>query len=368
MSRDFSLAILSDVHYACAAEQAAGDDYEIRALSNPLLRLLLRIYRHYVWLRHPLRQNGQIDRFLAAVGPVDFAIANGDYCANVAAFGLSDVAALQSARECLDKLRGSFGDNLLVNFGDHELGKLRLLGSRGGLRLESWRRATTELGLRPFWRLNLGNYVLMNVVSTLAALPMFEHDLLPEERPAWEKLREEHFAEIRAAFADLQPQQRVLLFCHDPTALPFLWREVFCPGQSENQEDRNLEIRKSGNLDFVPVFLSSKCSRGALGEGQMDLRNKLPQIEQTIIGHLHSNLFLHLSRLLSGMPVIRFLGHSVHRLSGALNEARYWRLFRVRLCPSLTGIELLKDGGYYTVKLDAEARRPAEFTFHPLRR
>ena len=100
----------------------------------------------------------------------------------------------------------------------------------------------------------------------------------------------------------------------------------------------------------------------------MDLRNKLPQIEQTIIGHLHSNLFLHLSRLLSGMPVIRFLGHSVHRLSGALNEARYWRLFRVRLCPSLTGIELLKDGGYYTVKLDAEARRPAEFTFHPLRR
>lgn len=369
MSCDFSLAILSDVHYACAAEQAAGDDYEIRALSNPLLRLLLRIYRHYVWLRHPLRQNGQLDRFLTAVGPVDYAIANGDYCANVAAFGLCDVAALQSAQECLDKLRRRFGEKLLVNFGDHELGKLRLLGSRGGLRLESWRRATAQLGLRPFWRLNLGNYVLMNVVSTLAALPVFEHNILPEERPAWEKLREAHFAEIRTAFAALQPEQRVLLFCHDPTALPFLWREVFCPpGQSGNQEGRNLEIRKSGNPDSVPVFLSSKCSRGALGEGQIDLRSKLPQIEQTIIGHLHSNLFLHLSRLLSGMPVIRCLGSSVRKFSTALNEARLWRPFRVRLCPSLAGIELLKDGGYFTVKLDAEARRPAEFVFHPLPR
>jgi hypothetical protein len=343
MSRDLRLAILSDVHYACAAEQTAGDDYEVRAISNPLLRLVLGLYRHHVWLRYPLRQNGQLDRFLAELGPVDFVIANGDYCCNVAAVGVSDAAAMQSARECLDKLRGKLGERLLANFGDHELGKLRLMGTRGGLRLDSWRRAITELGLPSpslswngpgelhtarragFWRLQLGNYVLLNAVSTLVALPAFENDLLPEERSGWVDLREQHLAEVRAGFAALEPWQRVLLFCHDPMALPFLWREEA-------------------------------------------VRSRLPQIEQTIIGHLHSNLILRLSRLLAGMPAIGFLGGSIRKLSTALNQARVWRHFRVRLCPSLAGIELLKDGGYLTAELDAEARRPVQFQFHPLPR
>jgi hypothetical protein len=34
----------------------------------------------------------------------------------------------------------------------------------------------------------------------------------------------------------------------------------------------------------------------------------------------------------------------------------------------LSGIELLNDGGYYTVLLDPEANRPARFNFHPLPR
>ncbi|MBE0542502.1 MAG: metallophosphoesterase [Verrucomicrobia bacterium] len=325
MSRCFTLAILSDIHYAGAAEQAVGDDYEIRAISNPLLRRALRAYRHYIWLRHPLQQNGQLDRFLAEVGPVDYVIANGDYSCNTAAIGLSDEAAMQSARECLDKLRGRFGDRLLTNFGDHELGKLRLLGTRGGMRLHSWQRCVKELDLRPFWKLELGNYVLLSVVSSLVALPVFERDMLPEERPAWEQLRAEHFTDIRTAFAALQPHQRVLLFCHDPTALPFLWREEL-------------------------------------------VRGKLAQIEHTIIGHLHSNLILKTSKLLAGMPVIGFLGHSIRRMSTALNDARLWRPFRVRLCPSLAGIELLKDGGYLTTTLDAAAPEAARFECHRLPR
>ena len=119
--------------------------------------------------------------------------------------------------------------------------------------------------------------------------------------------------------------RRVLLFCHDPTALPFLEREEA-------------------------------------------VQRKLPLIEQTIIGHLHSNLYLWQSRLLAGMPVVRFLGPSFRKMTAALNEARRWRPFRVKLCPSLAGIELLKDGGYFTVKLDAEAKQPAQFTFHRLKR
>jgi hypothetical protein len=325
MSRKFALAILSDIHYAGAAEQAAGNDYEYRDIPNSLLRWTVRLYRHHIWMRYPLRQNGQLDRFLVDVGPVDYVIANGDHACDTAASGVSDAAVRQSAQECLGKLRRQFGDKLIAGFGDHDLGKLSLFGARGGMRLASWRRAIDELGLRSFWKLELGNYVLLGVVSSLVALPVFAPDVLPEERSEWETLREQHFSEIRAAFAALQPQQRVLLFCHDPTALPFLWRD-----------------------DVV--------------------RSRLSHVEQTIIGHLHSNLFLWKSKLLAGMPVIGFLGHSIRRMSTGLNEARLWRHFHVRLCPSLAGIELLKDGGYLTAEVDAEAQRPVRFRFHRLRR
>jgi len=89
--------------------------------------------------------------------------------------------------------------------------------------------------------------------------------------------------------------QRVLLFCHDPTALPF--------------------------------FMARSSVRSRLG-----------QIEQTVIGHLHSKLVFWNSKMLAGMPVIRFFGHTAQRMSTALHEARRWKPFHVRLCPSLAGI------------------------------
>jgi hypothetical protein len=98
------------------------------------------------------------------------------------------------------------------------------------------------------------------------------------------------------------------------------------------------------------------------------VRRRLPQVEQTIIGHLHTRLILWKSRVLSGIPPIRFLGRSVNRFSSALHEAHHWWPFRVRLCPALSGTELLNDGGYYTVKIDPTANQPARFTFHPLPR
>jgi len=321
----FSIAIVSDIHYSGPREQAEGDDYETRVIENPLLRFALTRYREHVWLRYPLRQNGQLERFLATVPAVDYAVANGDYCCNTSALGLSDDAAMESAQACIGKLRNKFGDRLRLNFGDHELGKLRLLGTRGGLRLRSWERGLAELGLQTFWRLDLGCYALFNCVSTLIALPLFEHDMLPGERAAWWQLRAQHFAEVRAAFASLQPNQRVLFFCHDPTALPFLAKD---------------EV----------------------------IRPKLAQIERTVIGHLHSKLYLHLSRLLSGLPAIRCLGHSIHRMSQAVNERRHWKSFRVALCPSLAGSELLNDGGFLTIQFGGEANNPAQVQFHPLRR
>jgi len=315
--------VVSDVHYASAAEKARGLP-EWTLTMNPALRLLIWGLRRYLWLRDPMSHNGLLDQFLATPGAPDWVVANGDYSCDSAYVGVSDDATRSSVVECLHLLRQRFGDRLLVTWGDHELGKVSLVGGRGGLRLESWRRAQTDLGLRPFWRLDLGRYPLLGVVSSLVALPVFEPETLPEERPEWWRLREAHLAEISAAFISLPPGQRVLLFCHDPSALPWLGR-------------------------LEPV------------------QQKLDQIEQTFIGHLHSRLFLWKSQRLAGMPAIRWLGNSIRRMSEALHEARRWRPFHPRLCPSLSGIELLKDGGFYSVELDLAGRTPARFQLHPIR-
>jgi len=312
------LSILSDIHYASAAEQTRGGDYEASGVSNPLLRLGLRTYRRFIWLHEPFQKNYLLDRFIEQSGDPDYVIANGDYSCDSGFIGVSDDAACQSVRECLGKLRKKFGERLRVNLGDHELGKVSFFGGRGGMRLPSWEVARNTLGLQPFWQLTIGRYVLMGVASSLVALPVFEADTLPSERPGWERLRVEHLAEIRSAFSSLDPDHRILLFCHDPTALAFLWEEA-------------------------------------------TVQSKFPQIEQTIIGHLHSKLVLWKSGWLAGMPRITFLGHTTKRLSSALHRGKRWKPFHVRLCPSLAGIELLKDGGYLTAELDPDGRHPARF-------
>jgi hypothetical protein len=320
----FRLTIVSDIHYAAAAEQALGNDYELRSIENPFARLFVRFYRRYIWLHNSLSQSYLLDKFVDAVPESDLVIANGDYSCDCGSLGISNEATFQSVDECLSKLRKKFDPKLRLVIGDHELGKVSFFGHRGGMRVESWRRLP-RLGLNPFWRFDIGDYVFFGIASSLVALPIFEPDTLPEERAEWEKHRAAHLAEIRAAFASLKPAQRVILFSHDPTALPFLSRD---------------EV----------------------------VRAKISQIEQTIIGHLHSNLVLWKGRLLAGIPQINFFGHSIKRFSRALREAREWRQFHVRLCPALAGIELLKDGGYLTANLDPEGRRPAAFQFHPIKR
>ena len=319
------IAVISDIHYAGADERARGDDYELRIIHNPLLRTLTSFYRHHYWMRHPLEQGRQLDRFLALDLQPDFLVANGDYTCDTAFVGVSDDAAAKSVQECTDKIRARFGEKIQFVPGDHDFGKLTLFGGLGGMRLQSWHRATGELGLNPFWKLEFGNYFLLGVTSSLIALPAHQNETLPAEFAEWQRLRENHLAEIRAAFDGLRPEQRVILFCHDPTALPFLWRE---------------EI----------------------------VRRRLPQVELTVIGHLHTRLILWKSRLLSGLPPINFLGASVRKLSTALSESHLWKPFHVQLCPSLAGCQLLNDGGYCTLEIDPAEDAPAQFIFHPLPR
>ncbi len=309
-----TILVVSDIHYACEAEQARRG-FETRTTANKSVQLLIRFYRDYFWLRNPTEHNHLLDQFFLLAGEPDLVVANGDFSCDSAFIGVADDAACQSARECLEKLRKRFAPRFSATFGDHELGKVSLVGNQGGLRFRSWQRAQDELQLNPFWQLEIRQYVLIGITSTLVALPVFEPETLLEEREAWRAARERHMEQIRAAFAKVQPKQKILLFCHDPTALPFLWRE---------------EI----------------------------VRGKVPQVEHTIIGHLHSPVFMWKSRMLAGMPVIRGFGNTARRYSEALHEARHWREFNVKLCPSLHGIELLKDGGFLKIWLDDTAATP----------
>ncbi len=317
-----SILILSDIHYAAAAEKERGWR-ESDCIPNPALRLAVRAYRHFIWRRDPFAHNYLLDRFVEESQPADYVLANGDYSCDSAFIGLSDDASYQSAEECLRKLRQKFGDTLLLTIGDHELGKLSLFGGQGGMRLASWHRVIDELKVGAFWKIELGNYLLLGVTSSLLAFPVYEPEALPEERAVWEELRAGHVALISEAFACLKPDQRVILFCHDPTALPFLLR--------------------------------TPC-----------VQSRIHQIHATVIGHLHSEFYMLNSRFLSGMPTLHPFGNSIRRMSAALNEARHWKPFKVHLCPALAGIQLLKDGGYLRLELDLDAGKLPRFQFHRL--
>jgi hypothetical protein len=97
-----------------------------------------------------------------------------------------------------------------------------------------------------------------------------------------------------------------------------------------------------------------------------EVRDRLPQWESTIIGHLHSPAIARLATSLAGMPILRGLGSSVKRYSTALHRAQAWKEFRVRLCPSPTGVEALKDGGWLTAEWDPENPAPIPWRHHRL--
>ena len=224
MSKRFNIAVVSDIHYAGAAEKARGIQ-EIRVVENAAIRLLIQTYRRFIWLKDPMAYNHLLEVFNQRAIDADLAVANGDYSCDSLFVGVSDPAARESALECLGKLRARFGTRLEAVFGDHELGKMSLAGGRGGLRLASWDEANHALGLRPLWTRGIGRYRLVGVTSSLVALPVYEPETLAEERDEWWRLRIEHLRAIAGVFDELSQDERVILFCHDPTALPFLLRE-----------------------------------------------------------------------------------------------------------------------------------------------
>jgi hypothetical protein len=318
------LLICSDIHYASDAEKRRGH-YELAVIKHPLQRLFVRFYRRYFWLRDPFAHNALLEHVLDFPQEPDLVIANGDYSCDSEFIGVADPAARASAGECLDRLRRRFGPRFRAVFGDHELGKTSIFGGRGGLRLESYRVAQQELGLEPLWSERCGRYVLIGLTSTLIALPVYSREALPEERASWQEIARDHVRKVEDCFGQLGPEDKVLLFCHDPTALPFLWQ-----------------------IESV--------------------RRRIAQVERTIIGHLHSDIILRQSLLLSWLPPIASCGTTVARLSTALSRAREWSPFNILLCPSLSGLELTQRGGFYTGEIDESGQSPAQFRLHVVRR
>lgn len=323
MGEPIRFLVCSDIHYASDLEKARIN-YEVHAVGNRLQKALVRMYRYYFWLRDPFAHNDLLRHVLNPSFEPDWVVANGDYSCDSAFIGVSDPAALQSARECLGKLRERFPGKVLGVFGDHELGKMSLCGGRGGLRLKSLEVAQAELGLEPLWTRRFGRYVFLAVTSSLVAMPVFQRETLETERESWWELRRQHLHGIDAVLNALGESDRVILFCHDPTALPYLW-------ESEA------------------------------------LRRKAGQIERTIIGHLHSPIMLRQSRILSGMPKITFCGQAVRRMSSALARGKDWKHFNLLLCPSLAGLQLTRRGGYFLVEFDPEGRSEAKFELQDIR-
>ena len=318
--RRISIAVVSDVHFAGPAEKARAG-HEAKVIGNGVLRGLVELYRHYVWLRDVFAHNHLLDYFIETVRDPDLVVGNGDYSCDTAFIGPMDAACYESAALCLEQLRSAYGERFVSVMGDHELGKKSIFGGAGGMRLASWERTVSELKVEPFWIHEIGVYRLIGITSSLVALPVFDADVMGEEMDGWKRLRADHLRQIEQAFSKLSKEHRVILFCHDPSALPFL----------------------------APL------------EG---VKERLDLIEQTVIGHLHSDLIVKMSRFLSGMPHLSFLGSTVNRLSAALRQARTWKHFKVRLCPSLAGIELLKDGAFLQLELDPSGEQPLVVTRH----
>lgn len=323
-TRKHKIVVLSDLHYACDAERARGST-ESKAIQQPTLRFCVWLFRRFLWVGAPMSQNHFLEHFFkeTATDPaVDLVVANGDFTSDTRFIGVIDDPAFESARICIDKLRSAFGSKFQPVYGDHEIGKMSLFGGQGGPRIASWRRAKDELGIPPFWTRELGKYLIMGVTSTVIAQPVYQAEMLEEEVEEWTSIREQHLAEITQAINEMTSDQKLILFCHDPSALNHLIEDT-------------------------------------------SLSEKLHQVETTFIGHLHSPMILSAARMLAGIPTIHGLGNSVRRMSQALNAAKQWEDLKIRICPSINGIRLMRDGGYYTLELDPEAKSPVEYEFHP---
>jgi hypothetical protein len=232
----------------------------------------------------------------------DWIIANGDYGGDVGGVGLSNTSTYESVASVVNVIRARFPDRCRFVFGDHDLGKYNTVLREGGIRLGSLELGEKTLGIPSFWHEIDEDIHLIGVNSSLFTLDLFLPEALTAEIPEWRRRRAEHIEHVSHAFDGLPDHARVLLFCHDPSALTA--------------------------LSQIPIVVE-----------------RLDQIEMTVIGHLHSPTLLHLARWLPKAkgwrpkyPVARIIAHG-------LEGARSWDMFNPVVCPSTFGTGHHVSGG-----------------------
>jgi hypothetical protein len=152
-----------------------------------------------------------------------------------------------------------------------------------------------------------GDFHLIGINSSLFGLHLFLPEALEDEVPEWHRRRVEHTREVCEAFDGLPERARVLLFCHDPSALAVLRR-------------------------FPSVQM------------------RIHQIERTILGHLHTPALLALVKLLPKIPKVNPKYPVARIIAHSLRDARTWKMFNPILCPSTFGTGKHVSGGLLFVE------------------
>lgn len=313
------LAVISDIHLMGPVEMARFQDrYDELTETLPPLRRRWRRGLHRVrrglWNGHP---HWRTEAFFLGLEKIanwnpDWIVANGDYAGDYGGVGLSSAATFESAAGAVQLIRAKFADRARFIFGDHDIGKYSTLMRSGGIRLSSLDLGEKALGIPSFWHQKSGLYHLIGLNSSLLTLDFFLPEALKEEIPEWQRRRDRHIQAIRLEFARLPPKARVILFCHDPSALAPLAR------------------------------LSEVASR-------------IGMIEMTVVGHLHSPGLLSLARIMPfgktwkpKYPVARIIAKGLEGVSE-------WMAFRPVVCPSTFGTGHHTSGGVMLIEEDARS-------------
>lgn len=304
--------IFSDVHYAGPGERRRGLT-ETDASVHPIQKMFVSVYRNFLWLADPLAHASNFRNLAIKMNSLkcDDSIFLGDTSMDTAFIGIADPLTLESAQEFMSLVQSHIDAPTKWVVGDHELGKTSMIGKKGGPRYKSVENWTEELNKPLGWSDHWHHWKLISVCSTLVGMPVFEAEILPTEKSLWVDAHENHIQWIKKTFGQIQKHERAILFCHDPSALGFMY-------------------------------------------GIPEVREKLDQIAVTWVGHMHTPLVKNAADLFAGIPPILHLGSSLRRYSLALQKAKVWKKFRMKLCPSPAGSELLRDGGFFEMTLSTD--------------
>lgn len=313
------IAVISDIHVlgprelaaARQAHAALGTDVSpmVGRWRRGLHRVRSRLWNGRLELREPAFRHA-LSRLLEY--DPEWIVANGDFAADYGGVGLSDDATFESAAGAVQLMRELFATRCKFVFGDHDIGKYSTVLRGGGIRIDSLERGEKALGIPSFWHVVDEDFHLIGVNSSLFNLDLFLPEALHHEVPEWKRRRAEHIEHVRHAFDGLPRHARVILFCHDPSALTLLAQ--------------------------VPV-----------------VQRRLAHIELTVVGHLHSPSLLKLAKFAAKSaknwkpkyPVARIIARS-------LEGVKTWAQFNPVVCPSTFGTGHHVGGGLLLIEREAD--------------